>query len=156
MGYPVNLGPSAESGGLGRSPVPLPGNPGTRALGQQRRDRNWTIEQQSASGTAVLIPGLNTDEVTFTSAMFDNLLDSAYYNNPLIGRHGYNPAPQAASGMSGSWNGAIATSPSASSPREPRKLHGKNDTFEIQGFSIDGAILAVYDRWGNQIFRREL
>ena len=161
MGYPVNLGPSSPNQVASEGPLFLcPEIPETFELvANNAVTWNWTIEQQNASGTAVLIPGLNTDEVTFTTAMFDNLLDSAYYNNPLIlTGTGYNPCTTGGLGYEWvvEWSNCDITIPNIFTPGTAEGSIGKNDTFEIQGLlKYDGAILAVYDRWGNQVFYSE-
>ena len=120
---------------------------------------NWTIERVGQGGSAIQIPGLNTDDVTFTTAMFDNLLDSAYYNNPLLlTGTGYNPCTPA--GLSYQWqvewSNCEITIPNIFTPGTAEGSIGKNDNFEIKGLlKYDGSILAVYDRWGNQVFYSE-
>ena len=158
MGYPVNLGPSTPNQLASEGPLFLcPEIPETFELvANNAVTWNWTIETQSGAGAPVLIPGLNTDEVTFTSAMFDNLLDSTYYNNPLIlTGTGYNPCTTGGEGFEWivEWSNCDITIPNIFTPGTAEGSIGKNDTFEIQGLlKYDGAILAVFDRWGNQVF----
>ena len=158
MGYPVNLGPSSPN--LLPSETPLflcPEIPNTfELIANNAVTWNWTIERVGQAGSAVLIPGLNTDGVTFTTAMFDNLLDSAYYNNPLLlTGTGYNPCTPG--GLSYQWqvewSNCEITIPNIFTPGTAEGSIGKNDNFEIKGLlKYDGSILAVYDRWGNQVF----
>ena len=161
MGYPVNLGPS--------SPVLLPSETplflcpeisnSFELEANNAVNWNWTIEQQGASGTAVIIPGLTTDAVTFTTAMFDNLLDSTYYNNPLVlTGTGYNPCTTGGEAYEWQveWYNCDITIPNIFTPGTAEGSIGKNDTFEIDGLlKYDGSILAIYDRWGNQVFYSE-
>jgi gliding motility-associated-like protein len=120
---------------------------------------NWTIEVANQANSAIQIPGLNADETTFTTAQFDNLLDSSYYNSPLIlTGTGYNPC--STGGVSGTWqvewDNCDIIIPNIFTPGTAEGSIGKNDTFEIKGLlKYDGAILAVYDRWGNQVFYSE-
>ena len=158
MGYPVNLGPSSPN--LLPSETPLflcPEIPNTfELIANNAVTWNWTIERVGQAGSAILIPGLNTDDVTFTTAMFDNLLDSAYYNNPLLlTGTGYNPCTPG--GLSYQWqvewSNCEITIPNIFTPGTAEGSIGKNDNFEIKGLlKYDGSILAVYDRWGNQVF----
>jgi len=161
MGYPVNLGPSSPNQDNMEGPLFLcPEIPNTFELvANNAVSWNWTIEQQGSPGTAIIVPGLSTDEVTFTTAMFDNLLDSAYYNNPLVlTGTGYNPCTTGGQQYEWvvEWNNCDIKIPNIFTPGTAEGSIGKNDTFEIQGLlKYDGSILAVYDRWGNETFYSE-
>ena len=157
MGYPVNLGPSSPNQILSEGPIFLcPEIPNTfEIVANNAVTWNWTITPQGG-GSTVQIPGLVTDEVTFTTAMFDNLLDSSYYNNPLIlTGTGYNPCTTGGEGFQWTveWSNCDITIPNIFTPGTAEGSIGKNDTFEIRGLlKYDGATLGVYDRWGNQVF----
>ena len=71
---------------------------------------------------------------------------------------GYNPCTTGGLGYEWvvEWSNCDITIPNIFTPGTAEGSIGKNDTFEIQGLlKYDGAILAVYDRWGNQIFYSE-
>lgn len=159
MGYPVELGTSEPN--LLPSETPLflcPEIANTFELNSTHATEwRWTIG--TAGQSTVSIPGLNADQVTFTTAMFDNLLDSAYYNSPLIlTGTGYNPCTTGGEGHQWQveWDNCEITIPNIFTPGTAEGSIGKNDTFEIKGLlKYDGSILAVYDRWGNQVFYSE-
>ena len=161
MGYPVNLGPSSPN--LLPSETPLflcPEIPNTfELIANNAVEWNWTIERVGQGGSAIQIPGLNTDNVTFTTAMFENLLDSAYYNNPLIlTGTGYNPCTPGGLGFQWQveWSNCEITIPNIFTPGTAEGSFGKNDNFEIKGLlKYDEPTLAVYDRWGTQVFYSE-
>ena len=86
-----------------------------------------------------------------------NFLDTAvtpdYFDNPLI-LTGTGSNPCTPNGLSVEWevrwSNCDITIPNIFTPGT---VDNDNDTFEIEGLlKYDGAILAVYDRWGNQVF----
>ncbi|MDC0599749.1 gliding motility-associated C-terminal domain-containing protein [Flavobacteriales bacterium] len=161
MGYPVEVGTPQPVLLPSEGPLFLcPEIPNTFQINSTFAvEWNWTIEVANQANSAIQIPGLNADETTFTTAQFDNLLDSSYYNSPLIlTGTGYNPC--STGGVSGTWqvewDNCDIIIPNIFTPGTAEGSFGKNDTFEIQGLlKYDGAILAVYDRWGNQVFYSE-
>ncbi len=161
MGYPVEVGTPQPVLLPSEGPLFLcPEIPNTFQINSTFAvEWNWTIEVANQANSAIQIPGLNADETTFTTAQFDNLLDSSYYNSPLIlTGTGYNPC--STGGVSGTWqvewDNCDIIIPNIFTPGTAEGSFGKNDTFEIKGLlKYDGAILAVYDRWGNQVFYSE-
>jgi gliding motility-associated-like protein len=161
MGYPVEVGTPQPVLLPSEGPLFLcPEIPNTFEINSTFAvEWNWTIEVANQANSAIQIPGLNADETTFTTAQFDNLLDSSYYNSPLIlTGTGYNPC--STGGVSGTWqvewDNCDIIIPNIFTPGTAEGSIGKNDTFEIKGLlKYDGAILAVYDRWGNQVFYSE-
>ena len=114
---------------------------------------NWTISA-SARPAVPSSPGLNTDGVTYDS-VFDNLLDSAYYNNPLLlTGTGYNPCTRGDSATSGRSMVQLRDRHLEHLPPGTAEGSiGKNDNFEIKGLlKYDDSILAVYDRWEIKVF----
>ena len=85
MGYPVSLG--APSPNLSPSETPLflcPEIPNTFELAANNATVwEWTIQPANAPGSLETLDALTTDEVTFTTSIFNNL-DSSYFNTPLI------------------------------------------------------------------------
>lgn len=161
MGYPVEVGTPQPVLLPSEGPLFLcPEIPNTFEINSTFAvEWNWTIEVANQANSAIQIPGLNADETTFTTAQFDNLLDSSYYNSPLIlTGTGYNPC--STGGVSGTWqvewDNCDIVIPNIFTPGTAEGSFGKNDTFEIKGLlKYNGAILAVYDRWGNQVFYSE-
>ena len=161
MGYPVEVGTPQPVLLPSEGPLFLcPEIPNTFEINSTFAvEWNWTIEVANQANSAIQIPGLNADETTFTTAQFDNLLDSSYYNSPLIlTGTGYNPC--STGGVSGTWqvewDNCDIIIPNIFTPGTAEGSFGKNDTFEIKGLlKYNGAILAVYDRWGNQVFYSE-
>jgi len=161
MGYPVEVGTPQPVLLPSEGPLFLcPEIPNTFEINSTFAvEWNWTIEVANQANSAIQIPGLNADETTFTTAQFDNLLDSSYYNSPLIlTGTGYNPC--STGGVSGTWqvewDNCDIIIPNIFTPGTAQGSFGKNDTFEIKGLlKYNGAILAVYDRWGNQVFYSE-
>ena len=94
--------------------------------------------------------------MTFTSAQ---ILDSAYWYAPLI-LTGTALNPCTPAGLSYEWEVQVDACdikiPNIFTPGTAEGSIGKNDTFEIEGLlRYNGAILMVYDRWGNLVFQSD-
>ena len=158
MGYPVDLGTPEPTILPSEGPLFLcPEIPNTFELNSTHAvEWNWTIQVQGQASSSVIIPGLNGDNVTFTTAQFQSILDSSYYNYPLVlTGTGYNPCSTGGQGSEWQveWDNCDITIPNIFTPGTAEGSFGKNDTFEVKGLlKYNGATLAVYDRWGNQVY----
>ncbi len=158
MGYPVELGTSEPVIPADIESLFLcPEIPNTFELNSTHAvDWNWSLEFQFGTPSPSNLNFLQEDQVTFTSAQ---ILDTTYWYSPLllIGT-ALNPCTPA--GLSYEWEVQVDACdikiPNIFTPGTAEGSIGKNDTFEIEGLlRYNGAILMVYDRWGNLVFQSD-
>ena len=161
MGYPVELGDQEPD----QTPPTedfinwflCPEIPNTFELNSTHAvDWNWTLEFQFGTPSPTNLNFLQEDQVTFTSAQ---ILDTTYWYSPLL-LTGTALNPCTPAGLSYEWEVQISACeikiPNIFTPGTAEGSIGKNDTFEIEGLlRYNGAVLMVYDRWGNLVFQSD-